>query len=163
MDIHSKLGTLDLVVIAAYVAILLTIGTWVSFRRKGAEDLFSGGRTLGWFSIGLSIFGTNSGPTLLIASCGAGYATGMVTANFDWLAWYCLLLLGMLFIPHYMHTGISTMPQFMLRRFGPPSHEFLAWYTLFSTMVWLGCRSMPGGASSGPDHGLAPLALCWSC
>lgn len=143
--IHSKLGTLDLAVVAAYAVVLLAIGLWVSFRRKGAEDPFLAGRSLGWFTIGLSIFGANSGPTLLIASCGAGYGSGIVTANFDWLAWYCLLLLGMVFVPHYMRTGISTMPQFLLRRFGPSCHEFLAWYTLFSTAVWLGLPLYAGG------------------
>ena len=36
-----------------------------------------------------------------------------------------------------------------MRRFGPPSHEFLAWYTLFSTMVWLGLPLYAGGVLLG--------------
>ena len=48
MDIHSKLETLDFVVIVVYVVSLIAIGMWVSFRRRGAEDLFLGGRSQGW-------------------------------------------------------------------------------------------------------------------
>ncbi|MCP4454385.1 MAG: hypothetical protein GY809_23255 [Planctomycetes bacterium] len=40
MDIHSKLQSLDLVIIVGYIVTLVAIGMWVSFRRRGAEDLF---------------------------------------------------------------------------------------------------------------------------
>ena len=46
MDIHDKLQALDFVVIVAYIVTLVTSGMWVSFRRRGAEDLFLGGRSL---------------------------------------------------------------------------------------------------------------------
>jgi len=150
MDIHAKLRPLDFAVILAYLVALLAIGMWVSFRRKGAEDLFLGGRSLGWFNIGMSIFGTNVNPSFLIASCGAGYASGMVPANFEWLAWWLLLLLSSLFVPHYLNTRISTMPQFIERRFGSAAHEFLSWYALFTTTVmWLAATLYAGGVLLG--------------
>ena len=149
MDIHAKLRLLDFAVILAYLVALLAIGMWVSFRRKGAEDLFLGGRSLGWFNIGMSIFGTNVNPSFLIASCGAGYASGMVVANFDWLAWWFLVLLAMLFVPHYLNTRISTMPQFIERRFGNTAHEFLSWYALFTTIaMWLATTLYAGDRKS---------------
>ena len=118
MKIHQALHFLDFTVIAAYLVLLLGLGFWVSFRNKRAqEDLFLGGRTLPWYNVGLSIFGTNIGPSFLIASCSIAYTSGVVGANFEWLAWWFLMLLGMLFIPHYMGNRVKTMPQFMERRF----------------------------------------------
>ena len=55
MDIHDKLQWLDFVIIVAYIVTLVTIGMWVSFRRRGAEDLFLGGRSQGWGVVGLSM------------------------------------------------------------------------------------------------------------
>ena len=150
MDIHSKLETWDFVVIGVYVAFLIAIGMWVSFRRRGAEDLFLGGRTQGWGVVGLSIFGTNINPSFLIASCSVAYTSGFAAANFEWLAWWFLMLLAMLFVPYYLTTKISTMPQFMRRRFDEATHDFLSWYTLFTTTIlWLGGTLYASGVLLG--------------
>lgn len=147
MDIHQALEPLDFVVIVVYMVVLLGIGAWVSLKNRGAQaDLFLGGRSMPWYNVGLSIFGTNIGPSFLIASCSIAYTSGMVGANFEWLAWWFLMLLGMLFVPHYMRTRIDTMPQFMLRRFGPRVYHFLSWYALFTTVIlWLGGALYAGG------------------
>ena len=146
MDIHSKLQTVDFVIVAVYIVTLVSIGMWVSFRRRGAEDLFLGGRTQGWGVVGLSIFGTNVNPSFLISSCSVAYASGFAAANFEWLAWWLMMLLAMLFVPYYMTTRVSTMPEFIYRRFGRGSHAFLSYYALFTTIVsWLGLVLYTGG------------------
>ncbi len=150
MDIHSALRTVDFVVIGIYIVALLSLGFWVSFRKKHSTDLFLAGRSLGWPNIGLSIFGTNISPSMMIASCGIAYASGMVAGNFEWLAWIFLLLLAMVFMPHYLNTKISTMPQFMSCRFNESCRNFLSWYTVFSTLVlWLGGNLYAGGLLLG--------------
>ena len=139
MDIYGRLRALDFVVIAAYVVVLIVIGVYVSFRRRHQEDQVLSHRSFGRFYVGLSIFATNITPAIMIAAASAAYATGMVTASFEWLAWPFLMLLAMLFAPHYLNTKISTMPQFVRRRFGPRAAEFLSWYALLTTViVWLG-------------------------
>lgn len=146
MDIHDKLQTLDFIVIVAYVVALIAIGMWVSFRRRGAEDLFLGGRSQGWGVVGLSIFGTNVNPSFLISSCSVAYMSGFAAANFEWLAWWLMMLLAMLFVPYYLQTRVSTMPEFIHRRFGRPAHTFLSYYALFTTIVsWLGLVLYTGG------------------
>lgn len=141
------MSLLDMAVFFAYIVALLVIGGMVSYRRRGSEDLFLGGRSMGWANVGFSIFGTNIGPTFLIAVCGAGYTTGMVAANYEWMAWVFLLLLGMVFVPFYMKTDISTMPGFLNRRFGKKCYTFMSFYALFSTVVlWIGGTLFAGGA-----------------
>ena len=146
MDIHSKLTTLDFVVIAVYIVTLIAIGMWVSFRRRGANDLFLGGRSQGWGVVGLSIFGTNINPSFLISSASIAYVSGFAAANFEWLAWWLMMLLAMLFVPYYMNTRVSTMPEFINRRFGHGPYRFLSYYALFTTLVsWLGAVLYTGG------------------
>ena len=103
MDIHSSLCFLDYLVILVYIIALLCLGFWVSFKKEHEEDLFLAGRSLTWPNIGLSIFGTNVSPSMMIASCGVAYTSGMVAGNFEWLAWV---------FPFYFGDGIyTTLPQ----------------------------------------------------
>lgn len=142
--VDMQLG--DGLVFFGYIAALLAIGGYASYRQRKSEDLFLGGRSMGWPNVGLSIFGTNIGPTFLVATFGAGYTTGMVNANFEWMAWVFLLLLGMAFVPFYLHTQISTMPAFLQKRFGNGCYTFYSFYSLFGTVVlWIGGTLFAGG------------------
>ncbi len=146
MEIYSSLTSVDVAVIIVYIIALLGLGFWVSLKKDHEEDLFLAGRSLGWGNIGLSIFGTNVSPSMMISSAGVAYASGMVASNMEWLAWWFLMLLAMLFIPHYMNTKISTMPEFLEKRFSPQCRTFLSWYTLFATIIlWLGGTLYAGG------------------
>jgi SSS family solute:Na+ symporter len=152
MKLRLNLGTeislhiVDVLIIGLYIVILLALGFWVSFRRKHAEDLFLAGRKLTWPFIGLSIFGVNITPQLLLSSCSVSFKSGMVAANFDWLAWIFLVLLAMVFLPHYLSTKIFTMPEFMEKRFNKSCRIFLSWYVLLSILViWLGGALYAGG------------------
>ena len=139
MEIQYSLTVLDLAVISVYLVAVVSLGFWVSAKRQESDDLFLAGRRLGWGNIGLSIFGTNVSPSMLLASCSVAYSSGMVAANFEWLAWIFLMLLAMVFVPHYLTTKVSTMPEFMELRFDVRCRRFLSWYTLFTTLVlWLG-------------------------
>ncbi|MDP0500834.1 MAG: sodium/solute symporter [Verrucomicrobiota bacterium JB022] len=157
-----RMGSLDMVVFVGYLLALVGIGAWVSLRERKTEDYFLGGRSMGWGSIGFSIFGTNIGPTFLIATCGAGYTTGMVTANFEWMAWVFLFLLGMVFVPFYLKTQISTMPEFLSRRFGNGCYSFMTFYSLFGTVVlWIGGTLYAGGALLGQLLGWDTMLSIW--
>jgi SSS family solute:Na+ symporter len=146
LDIKSSIHQLDIIIILIYVTSLLSLGFWISFKKNRTTDLFLAGRDLSWGKIGLSIFGTNVSPSMMLASCSVAYTTGIVGANFEWLAWIFLLILAMLFVPHYLNTKISTMPEFMEYRFDPKCRTFLSWYALFTTIIlWLGGALYSGG------------------
>lgn len=145
IDIHSALTTLDYGVISIYVVALLILGFWISLRKNHSSDFFLAGRSLGWGNIGFSIFGTNVAPSMLIASCAIAYSQGMVASTFEWLAWPFLLLLSTVFLPHYLSTKISTMPQFLERRFGENCRKFLSFYAIFTTCIALGSTLFAGG------------------
>ncbi|MEM1084940.1 MAG: sodium/solute symporter [Verrucomicrobiota bacterium] len=142
-----ELAGLDYLVIVAYLLLLGVIGVVVSLRQRKSEDLFLGGRSLKWYNIGFSIFGTNINPSFLIASCGAGYTLGMVVANYEWMACAFIFLLGMVFVPFYLRTRITTMPEFMRKRFGEGCYTFMSFYALLGTIVlWLGGTLFAGGS-----------------
>nr|WP_295922849.1 sodium/solute symporter [uncultured Dyadobacter sp.] len=131
------LSDIDIGIIVLYLAVLAGSGFYFARKQRiqTAGDLFLGGRSLKWYNVGLSIFSSNVSPVMLVGYGGMAYTTGMVAANFDWLAWWFLLLLAMVFIPHYFATKVSTMPEFLLRRYGQRSFTFLTYYSMISTLI----------------------------
>ncbi|WP_400261403.1 SLC5 family protein [Sphingobacterium sp. SG20118] len=137
---------IDYLVLALYALVLLYVGFRFNKKEKNQQDIFLGGRTLKWWQIGFSIFGANAGPMMLIGFASIGFTHGIVASNFELLAWVFLMLLAMVFLPYYLKTKISTIPQFLLIRFGKRSYNFLIVYSLISILVvWLGSALYAGG------------------
>ncbi|MDL5510364.1 sodium:solute symporter [Arenibacter sp. M-2] len=148
MEIHELLKPLDFMVVGLYLFTLIGIGYWVSFRKKRAvdENLFLAGNSLGWPSIGFTMWGTNVGPSMLIASASIGYTTGIVAGNFAWYAFIFIFLLAVVFAPRYMGSKVQTLPEFMGKRFGDSTQNILAWYTIVTILIsWLSLTLFAGG------------------
>lgn len=151
-SINSFLKPIDFVVVGLYLVVLIAIGYWVSFvkKRDDDENLFLAGRSLGWASIGLTMWGTNVGPSMLIASASIGYTTGIVAGNFGWYAFVFILLLSLVFGPRYLGARVQTLPEFMGKRFGQSTRSILAWYTVATILIsWLALTLFAGGILVG--------------
>lgn len=145
--IYDKLTTLDFAIIAIYLVALLVIGYIASFKnKKKNETLFLAGNSLNWYNIGFNMWGTNVGPSSLLAFASIGYTAGIVGANFEWYAFVFLLLLAMVFAPRYIASKVSTMPEFMGKRYGKSSQDILAGYALVKILIsWLSLGLFSGG------------------
>ena len=119
--------TIDWIIIAAYLGLVLGIAGWVFVRRQkdSAEDYFLAGRHLGWFVVGASIFSSNIGSEHVVGLAGSGATSGVALAHYELHAW-CLLVLAWVFVPFYMRSQIYTTPEFLERRFSPASRWALS-------------------------------------
>jgi SSS family solute:Na+ symporter len=147
-NIIERLTNLDYLIVAAYVIILVFIGYKASFSKgeKKDENLFLANKSLGWASIGFNMWGTNVGPSMLLAFASIGYSTGIVAVNFDWYAFIFLFLLAIVFAPKYLTAKVSTMPEFMGNRYGDSTQNILAWYALVKILIsWLSLGLFAGG------------------
>jgi SSS family solute:Na+ symporter len=142
-----ELSSLDLAVIGAYVALLIGIAVWASYGKKNQSgNLFLAGKSLGWFAIGLTMWGTNVGPSMLIANAGSGYESGIVAGNFSWYAFPFICLLAFVFAPRYLGARVMTLPEYMGKRFGEKTRQYIAWYSIVTILVsWLGLTLFSGG------------------
>jgi SSS family solute:Na+ symporter len=146
-DIYTFLKPVDFAVVGIYLLVLIAIGYWVSFikKRNTSENLFLAGHSLGWGSIGFTMWGTNVGPSMLIASASIGYTTGVVAGNFGWYAFVFIFLLAVVFAPRYLGARVLTLPEFMGKRFGQSTRKILAWYTLITILIsWLSLTLFAG-------------------
>ena len=88
---------LDWLILGIYFAVLIAIGIWASSKRKKGGSLFLAEHSLRWHHIGFSMWGTNVGPSMLIASASAGFTTGIVSGNYAWYAFVFIALLAFVF------------------------------------------------------------------
>lgn len=130
-----SLSNLDILIIIAYFLLIIAIGVYVSKRTKTGEDLFLAGRTLGWGVIGFSLFASNISSTTLIGLSGDAYRTGISVANYEWMAAIVLILMAVFFIPYYIKSSITTIPEFLENRFDVRSRKYFSVITIFLSII----------------------------
>src|SRR5438874_335991 len=161
----SNLHLFDLLVIAGYFLVLLGIGYWAARREKNVSaDYFLASRDVGWFAVGASLFASNIGSEHLVGLAGTGAASGLAVGHFEWLACLILLLLGWLFTPFYLRSGVYTMPEFLERRFNPAARTYFTWvsvigYVLTKISVTLYAGGVVIRAVTGWDFYTAAIVL----
>ena len=131
-----SLPVLDLAVIGAYFCILLGISWWSAMKKKDeSADYFLAGRDIGWLAVGASLFASNIGSEHLVGLAGTGAASGLAVGHFEWLACLILLLLGWLFVPYYLRSGVYTMPEFLERRYNASSRAYFTWVSVIGYVL----------------------------
>lgn len=129
------MATLDWIVIAIFGAALVGIILWV-FKQKEetSGDYFLAGRDATWLAIGASIFASNIGSEHLIGLAGAGASSGMAMAHWEIQGWM-ILILGWVFVPFYSRSMVTTMPEFLERRYNKESRSLLSIISLISYVL----------------------------
>ena len=125
----GQLATLDWIVVALYFVLTFTIAVWVTVRERSRDtstDYFLAGRNIGWFIVGASLFASNIGSEHLVGLAGTGAASGMAVGQFEVIASLILLILGWVFVPFYLRSGVFTMPEFLERRYSSGARWYLA-------------------------------------
>lgn len=128
----------DWIVISTYFALVFLLAWWVTQKEKketSTTDYFLGGRNMGWFVIGASLFASNIGSEHLIGLAGDGSADGVVVAQFEILAALILLLLGWVFVPFYLKSNVFTMPEFLEKRYSPAARTYLSWVSILAYVI----------------------------
>ena len=133
-----ELHSLDYTVIALYFIVVFAIAGWATFKEKvnkSSSDYFLGGRNLGWFVIGASLFASNIGSEHLVGLAGSGASSGVAVGQFEILAGFMLLLLGWVFVPFYLRSGVFTMPEFLEKRYSKGARSYLSWVSIIAYVL----------------------------
>ena len=135
----KNISIIDLTVIIVYLAGIVGAGVWVGLRkRKGSEagSYFLAGNTLSWTSIGLALFATNISCLHLVGLAQAGYDSGLLMGNFEWLAAYTLIVLSLFFVPFYLRAKVATLPDFLEKRYCSECRDWLAGLSMITAITF---------------------------
>jgi len=131
-----KLGLLDTVILIGYLVVVAVIGFWAGRRDKQtARDYFLAGSRLPWYAIGLSMVASSISTEQFMGEVGYAYSYGLAVANWEWLNFPALTILIWLFTPFYIRGNVTTMPEFLERRYGVAPRTIFAILTLLSYAI----------------------------
>jgi SSS family solute:Na+ symporter len=129
------LTTLDLVIFISYVVAMMAIGLLMARSKKteNSEDYFLAGKELPWWAVGGSLIASNISAEQMIGMAGSGFVIGMAISSYELMAAATLLVVAKFFLPAFVKNKITTMPQFVERRFDGRVRTGLAvfWVMLF--------------------------------
>jgi solute:Na+ symporter, SSS family len=110
----QHLSTLDLVLLIVLV-LIINFGSILAgyFRKTSSEDYFMAGRSLRWWSVAGSIYGTNVGVQQIIGMMSVGYTIGFAQSHYEVLAIPPILALAYVFIPIYRSRSVFTLSQWL--------------------------------------------------
>ncbi|KAF6774427.1 hypothetical protein AHF37_06596 [Paragonimus kellicotti] len=120
MTSEVKVDGWDVTVLVIYFFGVLLTGFTAMFasKRGTVSGFFLAGRFMTWIPIGASLFASNIGSEHFIGLAGSGAASGIGVGAFELNASLLLQLLGWVFLPVYIASGVCTLPEYMRRRFG---------------------------------------------
>ena len=162
--------TIDYVIFAAYGALILFIGIWVSRHKSGqqksAEDYFLASKSLPWWAIGASLIAANISAEHFIGMSGSGYKVGLAIASYEWMAALTLIIVGKFFLPIFIDKGIYTIPEFVEKRYSSNLKTILAvfWISLYvfvniASVLYLGALAMETILGVPMIYGVLGLSL----
>jgi len=143
-----SISPIDTAIIAVYIVGIMALGILAGFKKNtSSEDYFLGGRTLRWPMIGAGLFCANISSIHLVGLAASGYQHGLVIGNFEWMASFCLILLGIVFVPFYFRSKITTLPEYVEKRYSGATRSFLALIFIMSALLVHIGFSMYAGAT----------------
>jgi solute:Na+ symporter, SSS family len=140
------LATIDLVVIGLYIVGILFLGFWVGRKKEDSEGYFLAGRGMTWPAVGFALIAANFSGSLYLGLAGAGYAEGIAVWNYEWMATLVLVVFAILILPIYLQSKISTVPEFLERRYDTRSRKAFSAFNVITGMLIDSAGAMFAGA-----------------
>ena len=162
--------TLDIIIFAAYLVIIVGLGIWISHRKKNkdktAEDYFLAGKSLPWWTIGASLIAANISAEQFIGMSGSGFAGGFAVASYEFMAALTLIIVAKFFMPVFVKQGIYTIPEFVKKRYSRNLKTILAvfWLGLFifvnlTSVLFLGAKAIDTIIGTGDGSLILPAII----
>ncbi|MDE2183487.1 MAG: sodium/solute symporter [Alphaproteobacteria bacterium] len=147
------LSLFDMAVVIIYAVSVLAVAQYLQRGKArfsdGPEEYAPLPRALPWWAIGTSLIAANISAEQIIGMSGSAYALGIAIAAYELLAALALLIVGKFFLPIYLKNNISTMPEFLKRRYGTPTQVVMAvfWLGIYvlvalTSTIWLGAMAV---------------------
>ncbi|XP_011915919.1 PREDICTED: sodium/myo-inositol cotransporter 2 isoform X6 [Cercocebus atys] len=90
----------------------------VKTKRDTVKGYFLAGGDMVWWPVGASLFASNVGSGHFIGLAGSGAATGLSVSAYELNGLFSVLMLAWIFLPIYIAGQVTTMPEYLRKRFG---------------------------------------------
>src|SRR6478672_4508286 len=119
--IHANAS--DYLMLVIYFGFVVGIGLMAGRQVSESLDFFLSGRSMPAWVTGLAFISANLGAVEIMGMSASGAEFGIPTVHYFWIgAIPAMLFLGVVMMPFYYGSKVRSVPEFMLRRFGPGAH-----------------------------------------
>ncbi len=128
------MGALSIISFVGFT-LLVAVIAWYATRstnEKSADGYFLGGRSLGAITIAGSLLLTNLSAEQIVGLNGQAFTEGVLVMAWETLAAIAMIITAVVFLPKYMKSGITTIPQFVESRFDQGTKATLSILFLFA-------------------------------
>ncbi|XP_021574461.1 sodium/myo-inositol cotransporter 2 isoform X2 [Carlito syrichta] len=110
----------DIAVLVLYFLFVLAVGLWsmVKTKRDTVKGYFLAGGNMVWWPVGASLFASNVGSGHFVGLAGSGAAAGISVSAYELNGLFSVLMLAWIFLPIYVAGQVTTMPEYLRKRFG---------------------------------------------
>jgi SSS family solute:Na+ symporter len=134
-------STLDLVIFFGTLIVVMAVGLIAGRREETSEDYFLAGRTIPWWGVAGSIFGSNVSANHMVGMLGIGFSIGFFQSHFELGAVFGLLVLCFGFLPVYRKLRVYTLSEYLGRRFDDRSRVA---YAVIMVIIMAVVQMVPG-------------------
>lgn len=113
---------------------------WFKLRKEkldSSDGYFLGGRSLTGVVIAGSMLLTNISTEHLIGMNGSSYKNGFIVIGWEVTSALALVVAAMFFIPKYLRLGLTTIPEYLEKRFDGLTRSLVALFLVISFVVTL--------------------------
>lgn len=118
-EFRLRLSSLDLVIIAVYLAGITLFGLRFRKRQRSMRDYFLADRDIPWWAIGLSIVAAETSTLTVVSVPGLAYDSNMTFLQVVMGYVVGRIIISFVLLPHYFRGDLYTAYQLIERRFGP--------------------------------------------
>ncbi len=133
-----SISAIDVAIILVYFGVLVYIGKRAGASSVTQDDFFTGGRSLTWFPIGISIIATWTSAAAFISAPGQVYNEGLTAYVLILNIPLVMFLCSGIFIPFVYNLKIISVYQYLESRFGGIARTFVAIGFLFTSTMLIG-------------------------
>ncbi|SHG51422.1 solute:sodium symporter family transporter [Flagellimonas flava] len=128
------MGALTLISFLGFT-LFVAVVAWYATRKtdeKSADGYYLGGRTLGAVTIAGSLLLTNLSAEQIVGLNGQAFDEGIMVMAWETLAAIAMVFTAIFLLPKYMKKGITTIPEFIEKRFDKQTKALLSILFLFA-------------------------------
>lgn len=166
---------MGILTIASFLGFTLFVAVvaWYATRKtdeKSADGYYLGGRSLGAVTIAGSLLLTNLSAEQIVGLNGQAFTEGLMVMAWETLAAIAMIFTAIYLLPKYMKKGITTIPEFIEKRFDQETKALLSLLFLFAygivllpTILYSGSLAFSTMFDLPALMGLEPWTVIWFC
>ena len=109
--------TIDWIVLIGILVLIVFYGLYKTRNISNADEFLSGGRTMPWYTIGLSVMATQASAITFLSTPGQAYLDGMGFVQFYLGLPLAMILLSVFVLPLYYKAKVTTAYEYLENRF----------------------------------------------